>query len=159
MAQQRVRWHPHSEWPFVWRLCQSINSVACFLSCSTFKWHSESSFLPHFKDDPLSLFCRMQLPWRGLDICLRYSWNHQEEGDRCGQCRIKTLLDPSFWGPSRSSYWYKNCNVQKIFYSQQKVKLWYNSYKFTFLTFEAANRTRRCKRKWQMSYGPNNCIS
>jgi hypothetical protein len=44
--------------------------------------------------------------------------------------------------------------MHNIFYSQKKKRS-HNSYKFTFLTFEAVNKTRRYKRNRQISYGPN----
>jgi hypothetical protein len=42
------------------------------------------------------------------------------------------------------------CSVYK-----KKGKDQYNSYKLTFLTFEAANQTHGCKRNRQVSYRPN----
>jgi hypothetical protein len=44
--------------------------------------------------------------------------------------------------------------MQTMFYSHNKGNT-NIVYKLTFLTFEAANHTCRCKRKRRMSYGPN----
>jgi hypothetical protein len=43
--------------------------------------------------------------------------------------------------------------MQKIFFSKNENQ--YNSYKFTYLTFEAENQMHRCKHNRQISYRPN----